>query len=98
MKVLYIDHYAGSETMGMEFRPYYLSKAWQESGIETTILTADYSHLRKMNPEIIQDLDEDIIDGSKFVFLRTKNIRAMEKAGLYPWLSLSGKGSGIPMH
>lgn len=92
MKVLYIDHYAGSETMGMEFRPYYLSKAWQESGIETTILTADYSHLRKMNPEIKQDLDEDIIDGSKFVFLRTKKYQGNGKSRIISIAQFVWKG------
>ena len=28
MNILYIEHYAGSPEMGMEFRPYYLSKEW----------------------------------------------------------------------
>ena len=50
MNVLYINHYAGSLEMGMEFRPYYLSREWVKNGHNVRILAGDYSHLRKKNP------------------------------------------------
>ncbi|WP_374498451.1 hypothetical protein [Vogesella indigofera] len=28
MRILYINHYAGSPRHGMEFRPYYLAREW----------------------------------------------------------------------
>ena len=73
MNVLYIDHYAGSETLGMEFRPFYLAHEWRRAGIDTTILAADYSHLRSHNPDIGEDLEEKVIDGVRFCFLRTRH-------------------------
>lgn len=73
MNVLYIDHYAGSETLGMEFRPFYLAHEWRRAGIDTTILAADYSHLRSHNPDISEDLEEKVIDGVRFCFLRTRH-------------------------
>lgn len=71
MNVLYIDHYGGSASLGMEFRPYYLASYWKDMGINTTILAADYSHLRKVNPEVKKDLDNHEIDGIDFLFLKT---------------------------
>lgn len=72
MNVLYIDHYAGSNSMGMEFRPFYLAKLWKKMGINTTILAADFSHLRKSNPEISNDLEEKTIEGVPFTFIKTR--------------------------
>lgn len=75
MKILYLEHYAGSDSMGMEFRPYYLAREWQRHGVDTTILAGDYSHLRKVNPSVLEDLEEQVIDGVRYCFLRT---------GIYP--------------
>ena len=49
MNILYIDHYAGSPDMGMEFRPYYLAREWIKMGHQVTIVAGDYSHLRSEN-------------------------------------------------
>ena len=49
MNILYINHYAGSPDMGMEFRPYYLSREWVELGHNDTIIAEDYCQLRKKN-------------------------------------------------
>ena len=43
MNILYIDHYAGSKNMGMEFRPYYLGKKWLEMGHNVTIVASSFS-------------------------------------------------------
>ena len=53
MNILYIDHYAGSLSMGMEFRPYYLAREWKKLGHTVRIIGADYSHLRKNNPSVV---------------------------------------------
>ena len=55
MNILYIEHYAGSPEMGMEFRPYYLSREWIQMGHRVDIIAADYSHLGTRNPEIEKD-------------------------------------------
>lgn len=71
MNILYIDHYAGSNSLGMEFRPFYLAKEWKKQNINTYILAADYSHLRKVNPTVSKDLEIQNIDGVDFIFLKT---------------------------
>ena len=59
MNILYIEHYAGSPEMGMEFRPYYLSKEWVRMGHNVTIIAGDYSHLRKKNPSVVSDFSAE---------------------------------------
>ncbi|NLJ70243.1 MAG: glycosyltransferase family 4 protein [Clostridiaceae bacterium] len=72
MNILYINHYAGSVEMGMEFRPYYLAKEWVKMGHQVTIIAADFSHLRQINPKINKDFTEEMIDGIKYVWLKTR--------------------------
>lgn len=71
MKILLINHYAGTPEMGMEFRPYYLAKLWTELGHEVTIIASSYSHLRKTNIETTQSLKSEIIDGIQYLWLKT---------------------------
>lgn len=71
MNILYIDHYAGSPEMGMEFRPYYLSREWVKMGHTVTIFAGDYSHLRKINPKVQRDFQNEEIDGIEYVWLKT---------------------------
>ena len=71
MKILYIEHYAGSPEMGMEFRPYYLSREWIKKGHSVTIIAADYSHLRKNNPIVKRDFEREIINGIEYVWVKT---------------------------
>lgn len=71
MNILYIEHYAGSPEMGMEFRPYYLSREWVKMGHKVTIIAGDYSHLRKMNPKVSHDFQGENIDGIEYVWLKT---------------------------
>lgn len=71
MNILYLEHYAGSPDMGMEFRPYYLSREWVKMGHKVTIIAGDYSHLRKSNPLVKKDFQSEIIDGIEYVWLKT---------------------------
>ena len=71
MNILLINHYAGSDYHGMEFRPFYLARLWNQMGHDTTILAADFSHLRKKNPAPQKDFDEEIVDGVRFVWVKT---------------------------
>lgn len=72
MNIIYINHYAGSPDMGMEFRPYYLAKEWIKMGHDVTIIAADYSHLRRKNPEVKKDFQREIIDGVRYLWVKTK--------------------------
>lgn len=71
MNILLINHYAGSDKHGMEFRPFYMAREWIKNGHEVTIVAADYSHLRKYNPEIADDFTVEIIDGVRYVWIKT---------------------------
>ncbi len=71
MNILYVDHYAGSPNMGMEFRPYYLAHEWEKMGHKVTIMAGDYSHLRIRNPEVINDFQTDCIEGTNYVWIKT---------------------------
>lgn len=72
MNILLINHYAGSPEMGMEFRPYYFAREWVKAGHRVDIIAADYSHLRRMNPEVDHDFQEDIIDGIHYHWIKTR--------------------------
>ena len=72
MNILLINHYAGSPEMGMEFRPYYMAQKWNSHGHNTIILAADNSHIRKHNPSITKDFEEQVIGGIKYVWVKTR--------------------------
>lgn len=71
MNILYINHYAGSPEMGMEFRPYYLAREWVRTGHDVRIAAGDYSHLRQKNPEVQKVFQEEMIDGIKYTWIKT---------------------------
>mgnify|MGYP002623915799 CR=1 FL=1 len=71
MNILYINHYAGSPEMGMEFRPYYLSREWVKMGHKVKIIAGDYSHLRVKNPKVKRDYQKQKIDGIDYVWMKT---------------------------
>lgn len=73
MKILYINHYAGSIHHGMEYRPYYLAREWVNAGHDVTIVASNLSHLRQKNIELAvneQYLDESI-DGIRYFWCKT---------------------------
>jgi glycosyltransferase involved in cell wall biosynthesis len=51
MKIVLINHYAGSAQHGMEYRPYYLAREWVRAGHTVYIHAATYSHVRRNQPE-----------------------------------------------
>lgn len=68
MNIILINHYAGSNIHGMEFRPYYLAGEWVKMGHSVTIVAASFSHLRQKNPDI-SELTEEVIDGIRYIWL-----------------------------
>jgi glycosyltransferase involved in cell wall biosynthesis len=51
MNILYLNHYAGSPALGMEYRPYYLAREWVRTGHRVQMLAADFSHVRAQQPQ-----------------------------------------------
>lgn len=68
MNIILINHYAGSNIHGMEFRPYYLAREWVKMGHNVTIIAASFSHLRQKNPDI-SAITEEVIDGIRYIWL-----------------------------
>ncbi len=91
MNIIIINHYAGSPAMGMEYRPYYIAKQWVESGNDVTIVAASHSHIRKQNISIKSDFEEQIIDGIRYVWLRTPKYNANGTMRFVNMLSFSIK-------
>lgn len=79
MRILLINHYAGTLEYGMEYRPYYFAREWVELGHRVDIIAADYSHLRIKNPVVKRNFEKTQIDGINYHWI---------KAGKY-------KGNGV---
>jgi glycosyltransferase involved in cell wall biosynthesis len=71
VKILLINHYAGSPAHGMEFRPYYFAREWVRMGHEVSIAAASRSHVRGSNPEVRRALRIETIDGIRYCWFRT---------------------------
>jgi Glycosyltransferase len=71
MNILLINHYAGSDLMGMEYRPFYLAREWVADGHRVTIVGASFSHLRNVQPDAPADLAVTEEDGVRFRWIRT---------------------------
>ena len=67
MNILYLNHYAGSPGLGMEYRPYYLAREWVRTGHRVQIVAADFSHVRTRQPAA----GDALIDGIAYRWLPT---------------------------
>lgn len=72
MNILYINHYAGSPSYGMEYRPFYLAREWVRAGHKVLVVAANESHIRTVIPSLgtEKSLDE-VIQGVSYTWLRT---------------------------
>lgn len=72
MRILYINHYAGSPHHGMEFRPFYLAREWVRLGHDVQIIASSQSHIRSRQPQLAGQcrLDE-CIDGIHYTWFET---------------------------
>jgi glycosyltransferase involved in cell wall biosynthesis len=68
MRLLLVNHYAGSPRHGMEYRPYYLAREWVRCGHAVQIIAAAWSHVRSVNPV---DAGTEIIDGIAYRWIPT---------------------------
>lgn len=74
MRILYLNHYAGSPAHGMEFRPFYLAREWVRAGHQVRIVAASFSHVRAHQP-VSPDRDSsawnETISGIDYTWIRT---------------------------
>jgi glycosyltransferase involved in cell wall biosynthesis len=71
MRLLLLNHYAGSPTLGMEYRPYYLAREWVRAGHQVCIVAADHSHVRTRQPKP----GRETVDGIEYLWLATPPYR-----------------------
>lgn len=71
MNILLINHYAGSVRHGMEFRPFYMAKEWVRAGHRVRIVAASHSHIRAVEPSVLEKDAVEIIDGVEYAWLKT---------------------------
>ncbi len=67
MNILYLNHYAGSPALGMEYRPYHLAREWVRAGHRVLVLAASFSHVRTHQPRP----GDETIDGIAYRWLPT---------------------------
>jgi glycosyltransferase involved in cell wall biosynthesis len=67
VNILYINHYAGSPALGMEYRPYYLAREWVRAGHTVHMLAANFSHVRTRQP----NTTDEQIDGIHYRWYAT---------------------------
>jgi glycosyltransferase involved in cell wall biosynthesis len=71
VRILLINHYAGSVHHGMEYRPYYLACEWKKMGHATTIVASAVSHVRMAAPKVSRIVSSENIDGIAYKWLKT---------------------------
>lgn len=71
MRILLVNHHAGSPTFGMSLRPYYLASKWISSHNEVTIASSSYSHLRSTQPSVTKSVQSQNIDGIHYRWYKT---------------------------
>lgn len=71
MNILYINHYAGGPSYGMEYRPFYLAREWVRVGHAVTIVAASYSHVRSRQPATTARFTRECVDGVDFIWCDT---------------------------
>jgi glycosyltransferase involved in cell wall biosynthesis len=75
MRIVLINHYAGSPKYGMEFRPFYIAREWVRNGHDVTVVAASFSHLRTSQPVVSWSLCQEHVDGVRYVWMRTPRYR-----------------------
>lgn len=71
MRILLINHYAGSLKYGMEYRPYYLAREWLRMGHHPFIVASSVSHVRTENPKLEKLTRFESVDGIPYTWLKS---------------------------
>lgn len=83
MNILLINHYAGSPSLGMEFRPFYLAREWVRRGHRVRIVAASFSHVRARQPQVGKAPTIEAVDGVEYCWLPTPPYRGNGAARLW---------------
>ncbi len=91
MNIIIINHYAGSPKMGMEYRPYYMARQWVKEGHEVSIIASTESHIRKLNPTVKYDFQEEMLDGVRYIWIKTPKYQTNGAKRVSNMLSFTAK-------
>lgn len=96
MNILTLNHYAGSPSMGMEYRSYALSRELNARGHHCAIVAGTYSHLRQRNPEqasagvrrtSVEEVDWYWIPTGRYQGNGVRRVASMLSFAMKTWLS-----------
>jgi glycosyltransferase involved in cell wall biosynthesis len=87
MNILMINHHAGSPDLGMEYRPYYMSREWVKQGHQVTIVASSFSHLRRVQPDCPHLLSEEVKEGIRYIWLAGPRYHGNGSARVLNWLT-----------
>jgi len=77
--IWYCHHYAGSPSLGMSYRPYYFTKAFNQAGHQAYVIGASHHHLKQVPEPQREAIKKTIIEDVPFILLKT---RAYRETGL----------------
>jgi glycosyltransferase involved in cell wall biosynthesis len=70
VNILLVNHYAGSPTHGMEYRPYYMARAWQKLGHRVRVVASAFSHVRTVQPQPVDGgMRLERVDGVEYAWV-----------------------------
>lgn len=90
MRIVLINHYAGSLHHGMEYRPYYFAREWRKLGHEVAIIAATHSHVRTRQPPAHGWWNGETIDDIPYVWLKTPGYRGNGFGRMFNMLAFIG--------
>lgn len=92
MRILYINHYAGSPRHGMEYRPYYLAREWVRMGHDVHIIASARSHIRRNQPDLAGQVRlDETIDGIRYTWFKTSTYSGNGLARVCNMVSFVGR-------
>ncbi|MBB71314.1 MAG: glycosyltransferase WbuB [Legionellales bacterium] len=69
--IWYCHHYAGSPSLGMSYRPYYLAQAFKKFGHKPYVVASSFHHLHAEPRQQSAPLVNETIDGVDYCWLKT---------------------------
>ncbi len=93
--IWYCHHYAGSPSMGMSYRPYYLTKEFIQAGHNAYVISASYHHLLQKPKLQSKPVVMDMVDEVSFITLK---VRKYLGNGLPRLLNMLGYARGFKRH
>jgi glycosyltransferase involved in cell wall biosynthesis len=73
--IWYCHHYAGSPSLGMSYRPYYFTKAFNQAGHQAYVIGASHHHLKQASAPQHEAIKQTIIEDVPFILLKTRAYR-----------------------